>query len=345
MPKRVRARPSQATAPPTLTAAPVHGRCNRKGIASDRASVVELGNVKQVGTCPVCGKSDKLDVTRIGGRWKVGCWVCCPPDATPDDAREYLRDLADAVGCRPFELLSDPLAHLGGQLDQHRPSRAPRVSRELSEAHVAGWASRLRTTPHALAWLHGRGLTDETIRIYELGYDGDADAITIPVRDEHGEFVNVRRRYLAPDSHPKMMGLPGRGSQLYPLRILDDDPAALLVCEGETDALLLNQPGIAAVTSTAGTSWKPEWDRFVAGRSVAVMYDAGARSYERAERRALALEDAGAKEAWPVDLSLVGFADGEDVGDWFVTYGWEASALKAFLNESRRWYRAERRAA
>jgi hypothetical protein len=254
-------------------------------------------------------------------------------------------------------LLSDPLAHLARQLDQHGSSSFPRVSRELSEAHVAGFTSRLSTTPHALAWLHGRGLTDETIRIYELGYDGDADAITIPVRDETGELVNLRRRYLAPDAGAKMMGLPGRGSQLYPLRVLDNDPAALLVCEGEADALLLNQHGIPAVTSTAGTSWKPEWDRFVVGRlvpgrdrprrvigrRVAVMYDAGARSYERAERRALTFEAAGAKEAWPVDLTLVGLADGEDAGDWFMTYGFGAYELKKFLNESRRWYRAERR--
>jgi hypothetical protein len=70
-----------------------------------------------------------------------------------------------------------------------------------------------------------------------------------------------------------------------------------------------------------------------------VLYDAGAHSYERAEKRASALVAAGAKEAWPVDLTLVGFAKGEDVGDWFVNYGWDATAMKAFLNESRRWYR------
>jgi hypothetical protein len=142
-----------------------------------------------------------------------------------------------------------------------------------------------------------------------------------------------------------MMGLGGKGrSHLYPLSVLGADPATLVLCEGELDALLLNQHGIRAVTSTAGTTWKPDWDRHVVRRRVAVLYDAGARSYERAERRALALVAAGAREAWPVDLTLAGFAKGEDVGDWFVKYRWDAAALWAFLNATRRWYRAERRA-
>lgn len=123
---------------------------------------------------------------------------------------------------------------------------------------------------------------------------------------------------------------------------LGHGPPAVVISEGETDTLLLNQAGIPAVTSTAGTSWKAEWDRFVAGRRVAVLYDAGALSYERAERRALALVATGAKEAWPVDLTLAGFAKGEDVGDWFATYGWDAIALRAFINKSRKWYRDDR---
>lgn len=98
---------------------------------------------KHCGTCPVCGKDGKLDVARVGGRWKIGCWVCCPPDATQDEARDYLRDLADAVGCRPYELLADPLKHLAPYLDRWEGSRVPRVSSALSQASVDGWASRL----------------------------------------------------------------------------------------------------------------------------------------------------------------------------------------------------------
>jgi len=302
-------------------------------------SGIEDVRAKQVGTCPVCGKDGKLDIRRkpSGRGWWVQCWVC-------DEGSAYLADLAAAVGCRPYQLIDDPLTHLGHLLERPTSGSAARQE-SVTGAHIDGWCSRLTTTEHALAWLHRRGLTDETIRRYLLGYDGDAHAITIPVYDEAGELVNLRRRFLAPDADPKIVGLVGRGrSHLYPLSTLDSDPAALVLCEGEPDCWLLNQHGIPALTSTAGTTWKPEWDAHVVGRRVGVLYDAGALSYERAERRALALVAAGAGEAWPVDLTLAGFAKGEDVTDWFVTYGWDATALKAFLNASRKWFRADSRA-
>ncbi|HET7571782.1 MAG TPA: hypothetical protein VFJ77_03835 [Gaiellaceae bacterium] len=280
----------------------------------------------------------KLDVARIGSRWKIGCWVCCPPETDWQEAGEYLRDLAAAVGCRPYELLTDPLAHVSSLLDgppKARPKLPP-----PSEQLIQGWQSRLRSTDSALAYLiERRGLRHETIEQYELGYDGDLDAITLPVRDAAGELVNVKWRHLAPDADPKMTGLGGKGrSHLYPLEVLAADPLALVLCEGEFDALLLNQHGVPAVTSTAGTSWKPDWDPHVIGRRVAVLYDAGARSYEKAERRAAALVAAGARDSWPVDLTLCGFTKGEDVGDWVCKYRWPAHELVAFLNASRRWY-------
>ena len=107
----------------------------------------------------------------------------------------------------------------------------------------------------------------------------------------------------------------------------------LLVCEGEFDALLLRQHGFPAVTSTAGTSWSPEWNRHVRGRQVAVVYDAGAFSLEIAERRAREFVAAGACEAWAVELGL---EKGEDATDWFVNYGRSADDLRRLIRAARR---------
>jgi hypothetical protein len=321
-------------------------RVMTKRRASARADNLQLF-ARLTGTCPVCEKDGKLDVTRRPRGWWIGCWVCCPPDAPPDEKREYLEALKLVTGARGDQLLGNAPEHLAPWLE--RPAHASvRSAEQVDEETVQQYRRALPGSAGCEYLTERRGLTPETIERFELGYEwnfGEADAITIPVRNEAGELANLRRRYLASDADPKMTGLPRRPAALYPLAVLVQDPRALVVCEGELDALLLNQHGIAAVTSTAGTTWKPEWNRYAAGRRVAVLYDAGAASYERAERRAAELVAAGAREAWPVDLTLVGFAKGEDVGDWFMTYRWDAAAMKAFLNATRRWYRAERRAA
>ena len=98
-----------------------------------------------------------------------------------------------------------------------------------------------------------------------------------------------------------MLGARGHPMQLYP-----DVPRAraVVLCEGEFDALLTHQRGLPAATSTAGTSWDPAWTGLLAGRRVAVVYDAGASwAYALAQRRArqfAAGERGPAAAAWAV---------------------------------------------
>jgi hypothetical protein len=210
-----------------------------------------------------------------------------------------------------------------------------------SQASVDGRAARLWSTPDALAYFRDeRGLWNETIRSYELGIDETFYAI--PIRGESGALENQKLRSRNPEARRKAHGL-ARPSCLYPIHAITVGPRALVVCEGEFDALLLNQHGFPAVTSTAGTSWNPEWNRWVEGRYVATLYDAG--SYALAAKRASEFRSAGAKDAWPVDLSRAGFATGEDVTDWFVKYGRSADDLRQFIIDARRRYRRKRRAA
>jgi hypothetical protein len=177
-----------------------------------------------------------------------------------------------------------------------------------------------------------RGLTRRTIRDYLLGFDGRA--IVIPVLDRRGRVLNVRRRLLSPSiDGPKITGLRGRAARLYPG---GEHRRTLLLGEGELDVLLARQHGLPAMTSTAGTSWSSSWDRHIARRSIAVLYDSGEQSFRLARNRAKALIVAGAAEAWAVDLRQAGLADGEDVTDWFLTYNFSVKKLVMLIRRARR---------
>ncbi len=281
-------------------------------------------------TCPLCDGEQKLDATYkrdFYGRWRwfIGCFSAnCP------EGPEYLAALADVVGARPWQILEDPipwLEHLGS-CSSSLPTPAPLPS----IVQIEGWNRALLTDKRALHYVtRQRGLTRQTIRNYLLGFDGQA--IVIPVIAPGRRVLNVRRRFLRPRADgPKIIGVRGYSAHLFPGTIRR---RAFVLCEGEFDALVARQHGLPAVTSTAGTSWSQSWNRYAARRRIAVLYDAGQRSFRLACKRAAALVSAGAENAWAVDLRRAGLANGEDLTDWFVTYGFSTEKLLTLIRQSR----------
>jgi len=184
------------------------------------------------------------------------------PSGRRPDGGNFLRELAEhTAALDAWSLLDDPLRWLHAYIVhevEDDPTPLPRLERRRE------WRRAALTDPAARSYLQSRGLDRATVRRFGLYFNARRNAIGFPVR-EGGRLVNVRWRYLAPAANsPKILGLRGRGSHLYP----DVPPgrAILLACEGEFDALLLRQHGFPAVTSTAGTSWSPDWNRHVRGR-------------------------------------------------------------------------------
>ena len=86
-------------------------------------------------------------------------------------------------------------------------------------------------------YLYERGMTDEIIELFDLGYDHNTDSIIFPVRDISGHCLFVARRkvkYKRYD-YPKGVEKPLYG--LYELSTLDEPAEEIIVCEGMFDAL------------------------------------------------------------------------------------------------------------
>jgi hypothetical protein len=322
-------------------AAQKRGSPRRPSARTVTESVPASGSLTLRHRCPCCGHNT-LEFTRTLHREHgnptvlIRCWNC--------DAR--LEDVHAATGIlRPRLLDWPPPAELGPPVERSR-SAAGGKPEPLPGALVSVWAQYLDRSPKAWAarlyLADERGIGGETVRTYRLGYgsrNGRPDAFMLPVYDQGGELVALKERYYPnlwkPRGKSPSKTRNSRGeAHLYPLAALADDPKAIVLCEGEFDCLLLNQSGIPAVTSTAGTNWKPEWNRHVIGRQVAVLYDAG--SAKLAERRARELVAAGARPAWVANLEHEGFAKGEDVTVAVVRYGWAAQDLRNFINSERR---------
>lgn len=86
-------------------------------------------------------------------------------------------------------------------------------------------------------YMYKRGLTDEVIEIFDIGYDEDTGCITFPVRDIQGRTLFVARRSV----NTKYFNYPsGAEKPLYGLFELyqqGDFPSEVIVCESMLDAL------------------------------------------------------------------------------------------------------------
>lgn len=99
-------------------------------------------------------------------------------------------------------------------------------------------------------YMYERGLTDEVIELFDIGYDRDMQAITFPVRDIHGNCLFIARRSVKTKffNYPKGVEKPLYGLyELYtyafsgvkkqPFWHIDGVPQEVIVTESMLDAL------------------------------------------------------------------------------------------------------------
>ena len=86
-------------------------------------------------------------------------------------------------------------------------------------------------------YMYERGLTDEIIEQFDIGYDKSTDSITFPVRDKNGDCMFVARRQVK----TKVFDIPkGVNKPLYGMYELSRVmPDKVYVCEGPFDCLRL----------------------------------------------------------------------------------------------------------
>lgn len=190
------------------------------------------------GACPFCGGRDRFRAWPEQGRY----W--CRQCGAQGDAIEYLR----RKGAMSFR---EAVSALGGQVPA---GRAVQPAKSCAKPAAPSWAlagQKLAQECHAallkddaaLAYLHGRGLSDTTIADFGLGYNGQAGyrygvhllaGWTIPLHGVDGAFYGLQVRQpdgvtpkyqLAKDAHHPLLGrLAGKST--------------LLVTEGGFDAML-----------------------------------------------------------------------------------------------------------
>jgi hypothetical protein len=257
--------------------------------------VASTGGGEYAGPCPLCGGRDRFRVQPQRGRWM--CRQCAPrwDDAIALEMRLTRSAFPDAVRA----LVGDhwPVVSITPPTDE--PRAPPSSIWQVRAGRVVALAVRALWRPqaqHIRAWLHARGLTNDTLRRWRIGciprsrrepglrWDVATESVYLPSGVlipgfTHGGLTYLKIRRFSNTS--KYTHVRGSRPGLYMAETLADADV-VAVCEGELDALLLWQclqqipdlERIAVVTPGSQTMHpRAEWLPLFAGRRVLLMFD------------------------------------------------------------------------
>ena len=182
-----------------------------------------------------------------------------------------------------------------------------------------------------------RGLTDETLRLFQVGYDVQSREIVIPVFDRDGKSI-VQRRYFRYDfvTGSKKIRTEGKAT-LFGTQFIRKCPDGehIVIAEGEWDAMVLTQHGFCSVTGTAGAmTWYDAWSELLSGRKVVVCYDsdtAGRKGSKKVSDSVLGTCD----EVRVLDIfGSAGTKDMKDVSDFFVKQHHSADDFRKLISSA-----------
>jgi DNA primase len=196
-----------------------------------------------------------------------------------------------------------------------------RLSKSQRELLAKATENYERNLGEALPYLLSRGITEETARMFRLGFVKNPETghelyqgkLSIPYLTPAG-VIDIRFRSLSNDSGPKYLSRPGASTHIYNIGALSRDNGMLVVCEGEIDTIIATQVGFIAVGLPGANNWKQFYSRVLDGWDKIMLFCDG--------------DNAGREMAKTISRELdnvfpVFMPDNQDVNDVFLAEGAE----------------------
>lgn len=219
-----------------LAFCPFHGNTDTPALAVDKS--------KGLWTCfnPSCMNSGTLEEL-LRRRKKLN----------PFQAQRVILKYRNAQPKPISERLADALAD---------PKQFPSMSQEkVAQLHEALW-----TSP-ALDYMRGRGLTDETLKYFQVGYSpprilpapykSRPEMVVVPMHDVKGNPVGVVGRSIEGKIFKNSKNLP-KSQTAWNIHRAKREGETVIICESTFDAMRIHQAGYPNVVALLGGHASPE---------------------------------------------------------------------------------------
>jgi DNA primase len=248
--------------------------CNLFDLASHDTTLKKAADTnggEWVGPCPFCGGKDRFHVWPNEEKPRFWCRQC----DKKGDVIDYLKERDGLTFIGALRALGgDVGAHSAPPPSQPGPDRAKWTDAAIDFIETSLIHLRGAEGVKARAYLHNRGLNDETLNEWNIGYNpkdyedprkwGDKvfipRGIVIPNQDETGlHYIKIRK----PVGEPKYIMVTGSKGWLYGGMSCKGHSECFLF-EGEFDCLLAWQTGLSVgcCSIPAGQDLKPEYSRY-----------------------------------------------------------------------------------
>jgi 5S rRNA maturation endonuclease (ribonuclease M5) len=189
-----------------------------------------------------------------------------------------------------------------------------------------------------LSFLGNRGITEEMITEYELGYNGEGIVYPVYV---NGIMLDKRVYNMHQEGlEAKIKSQKGAKPLLFPYDKWNEklgESDFTLLSAGENDTLLARKYGFNAVESTMGEGSFPKiFLRLFQNRKVIICYDCDEAGNKASKQVAFLLKEAGA-DVYIADLrklGLTGAKEDKDITDFFIKRKGSQSTFAQFLLHS-----------
>jgi len=202
-----------------------------------------------------------------------------------------------------------------------------RLSKSQKELLAKATENYHESLSEVLPYLASRGITEETARMFRLGYVANPEPghepyvgkLAIPYITPTG-VIDIRFRSVNADTGPKYLTRPGATSHIFNVNALTSESNMLVICEGEIDTMIATQVGFAAVGLPGANNWKPFYARVLADWEKIMLFCDG--------------DNAGKEMAKTITRELdnvfpVFMPDNQDVNDVFLAEGAEGLRKRA----------------
>jgi DNA primase len=181
-----------------------------------------------------------------------------------------------------------------------------------------------------------RHLPSSVIVQFQIGRDPSDNRITLPIYDQFGSCVNIRRMGWLREHKTKALNIKGKGEvRLYPEHLIVKERRLLLV-EGEWDMLCGRGFDLPTVTWTGGANgWNDKYTYLFADKLVWILYDNDGAGKKGARQVLEKLQGV----AYQAEILKPLDSEGKDLTDWSFT---NPQALQ-FLETDMKTYKFPRR--
>lgn len=265
-------------------------------VASKYTNLKKSNDNIYTGKCPNPKHKDKDPSFRI---WvKENSWACmvCHNGKKDKRFKNYGSDPIAFIMWIEGKNFIEAVNHLSKEYGIEKPTDKNDKLYKKREILCRSYENGLSKIP--LDYLYNRGLDDEDIGKWRLGYDGKK--IIFPLFDKYRQVIAFTKRWLVvpEDTNDKYKNsynddIFKKGKYFYGVHNLLDDFDEIRITEGPMDVILANKYGLLNTVSTLGTAFTDEHADIIkhTGKTPVFIFDGDNAGLEAIQKACIKMAD------------------------------------------------------